>query len=90
VASVASGALPHLALVLLLPTLGVGFFSPLMLGILPLVLSRFISPNLTYWSLSFHYNDTLTIIVAMATLDGLTRLGGLKWSPGKLICEEFL
>lgn len=73
-ASVSSGSAVALVAVLLLPTLGVAVRSPLLLGAVPPLLSRLTAPDPVYWSPWFHYNGTLTVVVAFAAIDGIRRL----------------
>lgn len=73
-ASFTSGAAPKLLLVLLAPTLGLALRSPLIVGVIPALLSRLTSGDSTYWGLSYHYNGTVTVIVAVAALDSICRL----------------
>jgi len=70
-----SGQAPHLLVVLLLPTLGLALRSPLMLGVIPPLLSRWTSPDPTYWGAEYHYNATITVIVMVALADAVSRLG---------------
>ncbi len=79
-ASVTSGSLVQLLAILLLPTLGLSLYSPMILGAVPVIGAKFMSPTEIYWSSSFHYNSTIVVIVLMATIDGLHRRGTQKWS----------
>lgn len=69
-----SGQAPRLLAVLLLPTLGLALRSPLMLGVIPPLLSRWTSPDATYWGTGYHYNATITVICAIALADALGRM----------------
>ena len=73
VTSVTSGATPMLFVVLFAGTLGVGFRSPLILGVLPNLLSRLTSPNPTYLNGDLQYNGTVAVIIAIAFVDGVLR-----------------
>lgn len=68
------GQAPHLLAALLLPTLGLALRSPLMLGVIPPLLSRWTSPEPTYWGAEFHYNATITVVVVIALADALAHL----------------
>lgn len=50
--------------------------SPLMLVALPMLASRLLSDQPSYWGVNFHYNGTLMVIAFMAVIDTL-----VKWSP---------
>jgi uncharacterized membrane protein len=69
-----SGQAPRLLAVLLLPTLGLALRSPLMLGVIPPLLSRWTSPDATYWGAEYHYNATITVITVIALADAITRM----------------
>ena len=69
-----SGQAPHLLAVLLLPTLGLALRSPLLLGVIPPLLSRWTSPEPTYWGAEYHYNATITVIVVIALADALSHM----------------
>lgn len=71
--AMSSGFAPRMLLVLLLPTLGVALRSPLLLAVLPSLAARLTAPEASYWGLRFHYNATITVIIAFAFLDGLSR-----------------
>jgi uncharacterized membrane protein len=72
--ALSSGAAPALAIVLLAPTLGLALRSPLLLGVVPVVASRWTSPNSSYWGPGFHYDATLAVVVVLAAYDTLVRL----------------
>lgn len=72
--SVTSGATPILLLVLLLPTLGLAVRSPLLLGIVPVLVSRLTAPHAEYWGLDLHYNGTVTVVIMFAFVDALRLL----------------
>lgn len=95
--SLASGAAPLLAFVLLAPTMLVAVRSPLALGAVPPLLSRLTSPDPTYWSPWFHYNATVTVILLLAAVDGVNRLRASgsritpsRWAAGSLLATAVL
>lgn len=76
-----SGLAPLLLAILIVPVAALALRSPLMLGVLPPLAARFTSPQHAYWGPDFHYNATITVIVAVALLDGLIRLNGRpRWA----------
>ena len=83
--SFTSGAAPILLLVLLLPSLGLVLRSPLVLGVLPALGARLTAPEPNYWGLWFHYNGTISVILAVALIDALRRNPGRRASTGTLV-----
>ncbi len=77
--SFTSGQALLLLFVLFVPTLGIALRSPLVLGIVPPLLSRLTSPESNYWGTNFHYNATITVIIVVAFIDGISRLGWSKY-----------
>lgn len=73
--ALASGQGLLLVGMLLLPTLGLALRSPLVLAVVPSLLSRLASPDEVYRGLRYHYNGTVTVLLAFAALDGLVRSG---------------
>lgn len=67
-----SGQPELLVIVLLLPAM-LALRSPLMLGVVPPLAARLTAPQESYWGPDFHYNGTITVIVAIALLDALIR-----------------
>ncbi|HSH31248.1 MAG TPA: DUF2079 domain-containing protein [Candidatus Saccharimonadales bacterium] len=51
--------------------------SPLIVLAAPLVAERFLSTNMNYWVMDFHYSATIAPILALAAIDGLQRFG--RW-----------
>ena len=74
VRSFTSGQAPQLLAVLLIPTAGLALRSPLVLGIVPPLLSRFTSPDPAYWGPGNHYNATITVVVVVALADACARV----------------
>jgi uncharacterized membrane protein len=58
----------------LLPFLFLPLRSPLLVLVLPFVLTRFLSSSTTHWGTVFHYSAPLAPILAMGAADGLSRL----------------
>ena len=56
------------------PFLGLAFFSPLFILMIPLLAERFLSAQPNYWSMSYHYTALTSPVIAMASADGLARL----------------
>jgi len=56
------------------PFLLVSLFSPLMVLFIPIFAERFLSSRLVFWEPLYHYNATVTPLVAMAAADGLWRI----------------
>jgi uncharacterized membrane protein len=56
------------------PFLLVSLFSPLMILFVPIFAERFLSSRLVFWEPIYHYNATVTPVVAMAAADGLWRI----------------
>ncbi|MCR6490872.1 hypothetical protein LJB74_00005, partial [Cellulomonas sp. P24] len=55
-------------------SLGIAARSPLALIALPSLASRLTSANETYWGPGLHYNATVTVIMAFATIDAVRRI----------------
>jgi uncharacterized membrane protein len=72
--SITSGKAIVLVLVLLAPSLGLAARSPIALIALPSLASRLTSTNESYWGLSFHYNATVTVVMAFAAIDAVRRI----------------
>jgi uncharacterized membrane protein len=72
--AVSSGKAPILVAVLLAPSLGLALRSPIVLAALPPLLSRLTSPNQAYWGLDYHYNATITVVLAFAAIDAVRGL----------------
>lgn len=56
------------------PFLCLSLFSPLMILFVPIFAERFLSSRIIFWGPLYHYNATVTPIVAMAAADGLWRI----------------
>lgn len=56
------------------PFLLLSVFSPLMILFIPIFAQRFLSSRLVFWEPLYHYNATVTPVVAMAAADGLWRI----------------
>lgn len=69
-----SGAAPSLGLLLIIPTLGLALRSPLLLGVIPVLASRWTSPNPSYWGPGFHYDAAVAVVVVLAAYDTLVSL----------------
>ena len=82
-ASVSSGKALSLLLALALPSLGLALRSPLALVALPPLMSRLTSANEHYWSMGFHYNATVTLVLAFAAVDAVLKL--VERGPGYAI-----
>jgi uncharacterized membrane protein len=65
---------------LMWPVLFLCLLSPISLLGIPLLMERFLSVNLLYWVMPYHYNAFLVPIVFCAGVDGATRLAG--WLTG--------
>lgn len=56
------------------PFLLVSLVSPLMVLFIPIFAERFLSSRIVFWEPLYHYNATVTPLVAMAAADGLWRI----------------
>lgn len=56
------------------PFLLMSLFSPLLILFIPIFAERFLSSRLVFWEPFYHYNATVTPLVAMAAADGLWRI----------------
>lgn len=56
------------------PFLGLSFFSPLAILMIPLLAERFLSAQPNYWSTYYHYSAAISPVLAMAAADGLARI----------------
>ena len=56
------------------PFLLLSLFSPLLILFIPIFAERFLSSRLVFWEPLYHYNATVTPVVAMAAADGLWRI----------------
>ncbi len=56
------------------PFLLLSLFSPLLVLFVPIFAQRFLSSRLVFWEPLYHYNATVTPVVAMAAADGLWRI----------------
>lgn len=72
--AVSSGKALILVAVLLAPSLGLAVRSPFILAALPPLLSRLTSSNESYWGLDYHYNATVTLVLAFAAVDAVRRM----------------
>jgi len=54
--------------------LGLSFLSPIVILVIPTLLERFLSSNENYWQFNYHYGAILAPIIAMAAVDGISRL----------------
>lgn len=55
-------------------TLGLGFFSPIIVIAIPTLLERFLSTNQEYWKFNHHYGGIIAPVAIMATIDALHRI----------------
>lgn len=70
---------------LILPTAGLALRSPLALAAVPALALRLASSDSGYWGTAWHYSATAMPILAVAAVDGLSRLraaGQRSWAPG--------
>jgi uncharacterized membrane protein len=58
------------------PFLGLAFFSPLAILMIPLLAERFLSGQPSYWSTNYHYSAVISPVIVMGSADGLSRLIG--------------
>ena len=56
------------------PFLLLSLLSPLMILFIPIFAERFLSSRVVFWEPFYHYNATITPVVAMAAADGLWRI----------------
>ncbi|MBD0373049.1 MAG: DUF2079 domain-containing protein [Pyrinomonadaceae bacterium] len=56
------------------PFLGLAFFSPLAILMIPLLAERFLSAQPNYWSTFYHYSAVISPVLVMASADGLARI----------------
>ena len=71
------------------PFLLLSLFSPLMILFIPIFAERFLSSRMVFWQPFYHYNATITPLVAMAAADGLWRITRLiKSERARRICVQ--
>jgi len=61
-------------LLLFIPYAFLAVFSPYSILALPIILQRFLSDREVYWGTEFHYSGILAPIIAIASIDGVSRL----------------
>ena len=85
--SITTGKAIVLVLVLLAPSLGLAARSPLALIALPSLASRLTSANETYWGPGLHYNATVAVVMAFATIDAVRRIRARRRWDGQTIAR---